>query len=271
MHLLGVSPSSEDCGPCSSPPPAVAEGGKQPEPSSSASECASVEGSCAATAASGASSKKSSTRSIKPKIKRPMNAFMVWSSHERKRLAEKEPSLHNTELSKRLGEIWKAMPESEKTPFRQEALKLKQKLMEEHPDYKYRPRRRKLDSHMKATSCFFATSSPMNSMAAYHEVHPGTQMYQTQIPIPATYPQLHAADRSYMYNRMFVNSPPYSIIDPNVTGSNGGRMVSATTTSIAHNQLETPPCSPSTYASSTPMPTYAVPPAPTATQVSVFH
>ncbi len=79
----------------------------------------------------------------KPKrIKRPMNAFMVWSSVERKRLAEREPRLHNTELSKRLGNTWKAMTEDEKLPYRKEAEKLKSKLMEEHPDYKYRPRRR---------------------------------------------------------------------------------------------------------------------------------
>lgn len=89
-------------------------------------------------------SKSSTSKLSSKKIKRPMNAFMVWSSVERKKLAEKEPRLHNTELSKRLGHMWKKMTEREKLPFRKEADKLKLKLLEEHPDYKYKPRRRKL-------------------------------------------------------------------------------------------------------------------------------
>lgn len=93
------------------------------------------------------------------RIKRPMNAFMVWSSLERKKLAEREPQLHNTELSKRLGEMWKGMNEEAKKPYREEADRLKAKLMEEHPDYKYRPRRRKIDLHrMRGPGCLFAPS-----------------------------------------------------------------------------------------------------------------
>ena len=87
------------------------------------------------------------------RIKRPMNAFMVWSSVERKKLAEREPRLHNTELSKRLGQMWKSMTEVDKIPYRKEADRLKAKLMEEHPDYKYRPRRRKFD--LASRNAFF--------------------------------------------------------------------------------------------------------------------
>ena len=96
-------------------------------------------------------------------IKRPMNAFMVWSSIERKKLAEREPKLHNTELSKRLGQAWKNMTEDDKKPFRVEADRLKSKLMEEHPDYKYRPRRRKFDgmNSNKGPNLFLSGLKPL--------------------------------------------------------------------------------------------------------------
>lgn len=50
--------------------------------------------------------------------------------------------MHNSEISVRLGEEWKSLPESSKLPFVEEARKLRAKHMKDHPDYKYRPRRK---------------------------------------------------------------------------------------------------------------------------------
>ncbi|XP_013190561.2 transcription factor SOX-9 [Amyelois transitella] len=76
-------------------------------------------------------------------IKRPMNAFMVFAQAMRRKLSEERPSLHNAELSKFLGVMWKSLTEEQKLPFNKEAKKLRDQHKREYPDYKYQPRRRK--------------------------------------------------------------------------------------------------------------------------------
>uniref|UniRef100_A0A1I7UPZ2 Sex-determining region Y protein n=1 Tax=Caenorhabditis tropicalis TaxID=1561998 RepID=A0A1I7UPZ2_9PELO len=77
------------------------------------------------------------------RIKRPMNAFMVWSQQRRQQIAATGQKFHNSDISKMLGAEWRKMAEHEKIPFVERAKQLREEHFHTYPDYVYRPRRRK--------------------------------------------------------------------------------------------------------------------------------
>ena len=54
-------------------------------------------------------------------IKRPLNAFMVFSSIERHKITSATPKLHNAAISKDLGRMWKSLSKADREPYILEA------------------------------------------------------------------------------------------------------------------------------------------------------
>ena len=91
-------------------------------------------------------------RSRKDHIKRPMNAFMVWAQLERRKMTLEYPDMHNAEISRRLGKLWRLLTDAEKQPYVDESERLRVMHMKQYPDYKYRPRKRGTKKSCKQTA-----------------------------------------------------------------------------------------------------------------------
>ncbi|KAK0396462.1 hypothetical protein QR680_001725 [Steinernema hermaphroditum] len=79
-------------------------------------------------------------------IRRPMNAFMIFSKRHRPLVHEKYPNRDNRAVSKILGEWWYALGVEEKQKYHDLASQVKEAHFKAHPEWKWSSRERKKSS-----------------------------------------------------------------------------------------------------------------------------
>ena len=83
-------------------------------------------------------SKKQPQTPGKAYVRRPMNAFMIFSQRERPLIHQQYPNCDNRAVSKMLGERWYSLSQIAKNDFHKLATQLKQDHFKANPDWKWR-------------------------------------------------------------------------------------------------------------------------------------
>ncbi|XP_072750573.1 uncharacterized protein Cic isoform X2 [Anoplolepis gracilipes] len=73
----------------------------------------------------------------KERIRRPMNAFMIFSKRHRALVHQRHPNQDNRTVSKILGEWWYALGQEEKQKYHELASEVKEAHFKAHPDWKW--------------------------------------------------------------------------------------------------------------------------------------
>ncbi|KAK9719622.1 High mobility group, variant 2 [Basidiobolus ranarum] len=107
------------------------------------------------------------------KLKRPMNAFLIYASERRPQLQQADPTMTTAAQSKILGDEWAKMDESRKLEYVERARTLKTEFLETNPDYVYTRRPNNTKKKYRRRSAGDDSSSklkrPMNAYLIFNK------------------------------------------------------------------------------------------------------
>ncbi|EFY88585.1 hypothetical protein J3459_011535 [Metarhizium acridum] len=75
------------------------------------------------------------------KIPRPPNAYILYRKERHNTVKEANPGITNNEISQILGRAWNLESREVRQKYKDMADRVKQALLEKHPDYQYKPRK----------------------------------------------------------------------------------------------------------------------------------
>ncbi|KAM8793667.1 protein capicua homolog [Eudromia elegans] len=90
---------------------------------------------------------RSPSKRDKEHIRRPMNAFMIFSKRHRALVHQRHPNQDNRTVSKILGEWWYALGAREKQQYHELAFQVKEAHFRAHPDWKWCNKERRRSGH----------------------------------------------------------------------------------------------------------------------------
>ncbi|EFP10206.1 CRE-GEI-3 protein [Caenorhabditis remanei] len=96
--------------------------------------------------------RRSKTSATEPHVRRPMNAFMIFSKRHRPLVHKTHPNSDNRTVSKVLGEWWYALAADQKAEYHKLAAQVKEAHFKAHPDWKWSNKEKKIKSESLNTT-----------------------------------------------------------------------------------------------------------------------
>lgn len=121
------------------------------------------------------------------RIKKPINAFLVWARIHRSIIKKANPKASFKELSEQMGILWSNLSKEEKQPYYEEAFKIKQRHDNEFPDWEYRPNIGKKRNNTTDPDCIPSTSA--NILQTFPATDSGTSQSAKLPPLKYAWAQ----------------------------------------------------------------------------------